>query len=566
MNLQKKGQCKVVHTKHSVVHTLKHLNQATSYVEDKKKTVLAKTKLKSHYEHLFPYIMKDEKTLAGQLVSGHLLTDVYDAANEFLLTRKIFLKRKGSLVEFDPNTKKTKLNFSEFEKGNKRGKPVLAHHIIQSFSPEDHLTPEEIHEIGRKTMLEFTGGEYEFVIATHVDKAHIHNHIILNSTNTLTGNAFRWNKGTKKTFEQVSDKIAGKAGAKIIEKSPKNSHKKYTMWQTENLYKNKIKQRLDFLLDHSSDIQDFRQKAEALNLELNFSGKWATFRLLDEPQIKMTRGRNLVKKDPERYNLDRITEYLKQNDVPLTVTEVKERYNEKMTVAKNEFDYQVVIEPWQIYDVTSKGIYLNVDYGMTKHGQIFIGGYKVDRLENGYYQLYVREKETFYFMDEENGQKNKFITGKNLVKQLQLYNGHVPLKKEKIIETIDDLVDAINFFAQHDVTASQVNNLEQKLERALIEAKTKLKKLDKRIGQLNQAAKLWLKENNQSSLQDAELPCTLSYSEIEEELTRACKSRKLLNKKLEGTIKDLEEYQTLKNGFSEDITKNRSEQKKGFEQ
>ncbi|WP_444811858.1 relaxase/mobilization nuclease domain-containing protein, partial [Streptococcus canis] len=47
---------------------------------------------------------------------------------------------------------------------------VLAHHIVQSFSPDDNLTPEEVNEIGRKTALEFTGGDYQFVVATHMDK------------------------------------------------------------------------------------------------------------------------------------------------------------------------------------------------------------------------------------------------------------------------------------------------------------------------------------------------------------------------------------------------------------
>ncbi|WP_153058981.1 relaxase/mobilization nuclease domain-containing protein, partial [Streptococcus suis] len=81
------------------------------------------------------------------------------------------------------------------KRGN--GVDVLAHHIIQSFSPEDDLTPQEIHEIGRKTVLELTGGQHEFVIATHIDKNHIHNHIIFNNTNSVTLKKFRWQKGTR---------------------------------------------------------------------------------------------------------------------------------------------------------------------------------------------------------------------------------------------------------------------------------------------------------------------------------------------------------------------------------
>ena len=57
----------------------------------------------------------------------------------------------------------------------------LAYHLIQSFSPEDAVTPEQAHELGKKMAFEYTGGKYEYVVATHIDKGHIHNHIMLNA-------------------------------------------------------------------------------------------------------------------------------------------------------------------------------------------------------------------------------------------------------------------------------------------------------------------------------------------------------------------------------------------------
>ena len=51
----------------------------------------------------------------------------------------------------------------------------LAYHLIQSFSPEDAVTPEQAHELGKKLAFEYTGGKYEYVVATHIDKGHIHN-------------------------------------------------------------------------------------------------------------------------------------------------------------------------------------------------------------------------------------------------------------------------------------------------------------------------------------------------------------------------------------------------------
>lgn len=57
----------------------------------------------------------------------------------------------------------------------------LAYHLIQSFSPEDAVTPEQAHELGKKLAFEYTGGKYEYVVATHIDKGHIHNHIMINA-------------------------------------------------------------------------------------------------------------------------------------------------------------------------------------------------------------------------------------------------------------------------------------------------------------------------------------------------------------------------------------------------
>ena len=61
----------------------------------------------------------------------------------------------------------------------------LAYHLIQSFSPKDAVTPEQAHELGKKLAFEYTGGKYEYVVATHIDKGHIHNHIMINAVSSM---------------------------------------------------------------------------------------------------------------------------------------------------------------------------------------------------------------------------------------------------------------------------------------------------------------------------------------------------------------------------------------------
>lgn len=88
---------------------------------------------------------------------------------------------------------------------------VLGYHLIQSFFPGE-TTPEMAHEIGKKLCEELLKGQYEYVISTHVDKEHIHNHIIINSVNAETGKSFSTELDRKsnpawKQIRTISDRL-----------------------------------------------------------------------------------------------------------------------------------------------------------------------------------------------------------------------------------------------------------------------------------------------------------------------------------------------------------------------
>ena len=540
----------MVYTKHFAIHTIDRLRNSKDYIENAAKTLVEKSEFKSHLDNLFPYMMNDEKTYAKQLVSGYMVHNVYEASEEFIATKQLAAKEKGENYIFNPMTKRLEFSLKSLERAKNGKQAVLAYHLIQSFSPEDGLSPEEVHELGRQTILELTGGEYEFVIATHVDKAHLHNHIVFNSTNAMTGKQFEWQLSrlrngkvkdmTYEAFQKISDRIASKAGAKIIEVSPKNSHAKYTKWQTENIFKSRIKSRLDFLLEHSLDLDDFKTKAKALNLAVDFSVKWATYRLLDDVQVRNTRGRNLVKSDPERYNLERIEAHLKKNTGTFSVEDVVNQYEEKIETIKNDFDYQVTIEPWQIDHVTAKGLYINVDFGLSQHGVIFIGAYKTDLLEDGNYNLYLKINDYFYFMDTAGAANNRFMMGPTLLRQLSLYNGTVPIAKEKVISTIDELTEAINFLASHGVTegGEQLVRLEQQLLEAVQEAKERLKALDQKIRDLNDSAKELIVSKEDGGQGK-------SLEQIRNQINSVKVSRDLLKQKYEVTVGEINKYQQI---------------------
>ena len=172
---------------------------------------------------------------------------------------------------------------------------IHSHHIIQSFSPDDHLTPEQINQIGYETVKELTGGRFRFIVATHVDKDHIHNHIILNSIDKNSDKKFLWDYKAERNLRMVSDRLSKIVGAKIIEN--RYSHHQYEVYRKTN-YKYEIKQRVYFLIENSKNFEDFKKKAKALHLKIDFRHKHVTFFMTDSNMKQVVRDSKLSRKQP----------------------------------------------------------------------------------------------------------------------------------------------------------------------------------------------------------------------------------------------------------------------------
>ncbi|HHA7168112.1 SAG1250 family conjugative relaxase [Streptococcus pneumoniae] len=172
---------------------------------------------------------------------------------------------------------------------------IHAHHIIQSFSPEDHLTPEQINRIGYETVKELTGGKFRFIVATHVDKDHLHNHIIINSVDSNSDKKLKWDYKVERNLRMISDRFSKIAGAKIIEN--RYSHQRYEVYRKTN-HKYELKQRLYFLMEHSRDFEDFKKNAPLLHVEMDFRHKHATFFIMDSTMKQVVRGKQLNRKQP----------------------------------------------------------------------------------------------------------------------------------------------------------------------------------------------------------------------------------------------------------------------------
>lgn len=160
-----------------------------------------------------------------------------------------------------------------FNKDNK----ILAHHYVQSFSPNENVTPEAAHQIGVELAEKIAPG-FQVVVSTHVDKDHIHNHIIINSVNMKTGMKWKGNKDTlNKTIRPESDKlckqyglttIKNQSGLRGIDQATQKLAEKGKSWKVQlcnNLDEavqccNSKKEFIDFMKHKNFDIVRYGEK------------------------------------------------------------------------------------------------------------------------------------------------------------------------------------------------------------------------------------------------------------------------------------------------------------------
>ena len=152
------------------------------------------------------YIMNPKKTDGGILISAYACSPE-TAADEFMLFRQ----------EYQQNTGRTQEN------------EVIGYHVRQAFKPEE-ITPEEANEIGKELASRMTDDQFAYVVATHIDKHHIHNHIIICSTDLDAQHKYRDVKQSAKDLVQISDSLCREHGLSVIQ-NPLDKTVTYDKWQ-----------------------------------------------------------------------------------------------------------------------------------------------------------------------------------------------------------------------------------------------------------------------------------------------------------------------------------------------
>lgn len=172
----------------------------------------------------------------------------------------------------------------------------LAHHLIQAFEPGE-VTPEQAHEIGIKLIDELLKGKFEYVLATHVDKNHVHNHIIFNAVNYENFKTYETEKNRNKSgywkIRSINDKLCAEYGLSVIknaEKGKGKSHYEWQQFQQGSSWKSRLKSAIDDTIQSAKSFEDFLYKMEKRGYKFH-DGKHIAF--LAQGQERPTRVKRL---------------------------------------------------------------------------------------------------------------------------------------------------------------------------------------------------------------------------------------------------------------------------------
>ncbi len=201
-------------------------------------------------------------------------------------------KTNGGLLIYSEHCvpKTAALTFHHHLKQARAGGNTIGRHLIQSFAPGE-VTPEAAHEIGKKLAAEILGGKYAFVMATHIDRDHIHNHFVWGSADIETHKRYHSNKRTYHDIRDASDRLCEAYSLSVI--VPKSVGKSYAEYQAERegtSWKAKLRAAIDATLSESADYDDFLRRMASQGYETK-QGAHISFRA--PGQTRFTRAKTL---------------------------------------------------------------------------------------------------------------------------------------------------------------------------------------------------------------------------------------------------------------------------------
>lgn len=262
--------------------------------------------IKTSLNRSLRYIVNDKKTDHGCLVTG-----VNCASNDNLAYKQMLANKK----------------MHDKEKG------ILGFHFIQSFKENEINDPYQAHEIGLKWAKKMFDDKYQFILSTHMDKGHIHNHVIINSV-SIEGRKFNACKQSLKDARDYSDLIAKEYDLSVIPFNENSTPKSYKEWNEEkkgNSWKAHIRAEIDTVIKTSSSFEDFMNQMRARGYVMKQGNvKFMTFKA--PGMERNVRGRTLG----AEYTEEKIKERIRLREFNFTQRRKKYQYRFKNSTKRNQ--------------------------------------------------------------------------------------------------------------------------------------------------------------------------------------------------------------------------------------
>ena len=440
--------------------------------------------IKTTLKKAIDYICNGDKTDNEIYVTTHLCSRE-NAHKEFELTKKQF---------------------------NSRIK-TLAHHLIQSFVPEE-VSFEEAHQVGIELCEKILDGKYEYVLATHIDKDHVHNHIIFNSIDVDEGKVYHSYYGSYMNIRSQSDRLCKEHNLSVIDQETQREineikRRKFVSWYDWNedkkgsSYKSRLQFDIDRVIQKAINWEHFLKIMEQYGYEIKF-GKYIAFK--QKNQQRFTRAKTIGDNYTEEKIKEKIrnkdkeigefvdkTKYgnqdwvihtnmqvaskilLKIRDKGFTSMEALEKGIQKISFQKNELKQEFDKLSWEQKRIKEVVKHIQICISKREHYE----GYRKNPNDKIYMMMNRKDVEAYQksyeeidvFLKQFPHLKNTVLeglrgkSGKNLFRKLNKHSKELQAKQEEIIKKHNSLV------AQYDELEHLKNNMNDYLGRDKTEKK-----------------------------------------------------------------------------------------------
>ena len=277
--------------------------------------------------------------------------------------------------------------------------------------------------------------------------------------------------------------------------------------------KQEIESRLEFLLNCVNSLEELLLKAKELNLTIDLKQKNVTF-ILEEDTQKISLGHKKIS-DKKLYDVNFFQDYFKNKEVGDSegLENLQEQYHafqeerDKDKVSTEEIEeafetfkekrdavheFEVELAEHQIEKLADKGVYIKVSFGVKQSGLIFIPNYQLDILEEENrkkFKVYIRETTSYFIYNKEHSDKNQYIKGRTLIRQLNNDSRVIPYRRPTV-ERLQEKISEINLLIELTKTDKKYQDIKDELVAEIAELDIKLNQTNEKIATLNKMAEV----------------------------------------------------------------------------